>query len=436
MQAPQRVSHNLMPHRIAFSRTLLCGLQARPRRGQHIQAVSGADGMDAEHVHGVADHHQTPQMIGTRDHSQPLHRLRRAGAVRFRDDRRFRHARAHQVLLAHAALGVRVAACAAQGDEQRRDTAIIKALGMVQPRAVNRRGLAVVLGRAEHRNRIGGSCLVHRSIAIDLPGHGPAPRHRHCRQNHQPAAPTRRAFAAAARAAPSALLTGFLSSASCLALQNHDYLVRGYGALAQDHPAARPQREIDDGGGQRAPGGTAVDDQRNAIADLVAHAGRVGALRRALQIGRRSRDRQPKTLHHRARNGRVRHADGHVAGVRRGAQRKPAAGAHNNRQRPGPELVGQPVKRHIQVAGQLIGLRHRSDQQRKRLVLLPAFELVNLLHRAQVHRVHGQPIKRIGGQGNHVALAQAGNDVIDPVCLRLIGMDAQNLRGQETYPRN
>jgi hypothetical protein len=44
------------------------------------------------------------------------------------------------------------------------------------------------------------------------------------------------------------------------------------------------QREIDDGGGQRVAGGTAVDDQRNAVADLVADAGARGALRRPCRL--------------------------------------------------------------------------------------------------------------------------------------------------------
>ena len=46
---------------------------------------------------------------------------------------------------------------------------------------------------------------------------------------------------------------------------------------------------------------------------------------------------QPETLHHRPRNGRVGHAQSHVAGVRRGAQRQLGAGAHNDGQRAGPE---------------------------------------------------------------------------------------------------
>src|SRR5579863_8887878 len=61
-------------------------------------------------------------------------------------------------------------------------------------------------------------------------------------------------------------------------LQNHDDFVRGNRTLAQNLPAARSQREIDNRGGQRMRRGPAMDDQRNAVADLVAYAGGVGAL--------------------------------------------------------------------------------------------------------------------------------------------------------------
>ena len=44
----------------------------------------------------------------------------------------------------------------------------------------------------------------------------------------------------------------------------------GNGALAQDLPASRAQRKVNNGGGQGMSGGATVDDERNAIADLIA----------------------------------------------------------------------------------------------------------------------------------------------------------------------
>src|ERR1039458_10882371 len=76
-----------------------------------------------------------------------------------------------------------------------------------------------------------------------------------------------------------------------LPLHDHDDLVGRNGALAQNLPAAGAQRKIDDGGRLRAARGTAVDNQRNAVAYLIADAACFRALRRSLQVGRGSRDR-------------------------------------------------------------------------------------------------------------------------------------------------
>ena len=200
-------------------------------------------------------------------------------------------------------------------------------------------------------------------------------------------------------------------------------------------PATLAQREIDDGGGLRPSGGTAVDDERNAVADLVADAGCVRALRGPLQIGRGRGDGQPEALHHRARNGGVGHAQGHVAGIRRGTQRQLAAGPHDDGQRAGPEALRQLVQQGVGVAGQLIGLGQRSNQQRQGLVLLAGLDLVNLLDRVEIDRVDGQAVEGVGRQGNDIAFAQTGDDIVDPVRLGFIGMDAQHLRGQEGLPQ-
>ena len=115
---------------------------------------------------------------------------------------RLRHARAHQVLLAHAALGVGVAAGTAQGDDQGRDAAVVEALGMVQPRRDKP-------ARACRRTRLRRKPQWHRreppgpSRHSDrsVPGHRTSTTTRAGGGHNQqppPAAPTARAIAAAA----------------------------------------------------------------------------------------------------------------------------------------------------------------------------------------------------------------------------------------------
>ena len=97
----------------------------------------------------------------------------------------------------------------------------------------------------------------------------------------------------------------------------------------------------------------------NTVADLVAHTGGVGTLRRALKIRRSGRDGQTKAFDHGARNSGVGNAKGDVPGVGSGAQRQLRAGAHNDGQRPRPESVGKLVEHRVGVASQFVGLGER-----------------------------------------------------------------------------
>ena len=60
------------------------------------------------------------------------------------------------------------------------------------------------------------------------------------------------------------------------ALQRQRDLVGGNGPFAENHPRVASAGEIDDGGRHRAGGRPAIDDQRNLVAELLAHAVGVG----------------------------------------------------------------------------------------------------------------------------------------------------------------
>jgi len=57
-------------------------------------------------------------------------------------------------------------------------------------------------------------------------------------------------------------------------------------------------------------------------------------------------------------------------------------------------------------------------------MFLAGFNFVNLLNRVQIHRVYSQTVKRIGWHRDNIALPQAGDNVVDPVGLGFVGMDA------------
>ena len=144
---------------------------------------------------------------------------------------------------------------------------------------------------------------------------------------------------------------------------------------------------------------------------------------------------RPKLLDDGAGNGSIGNAQGDVAGIGGGAQRQLGSGANDDGQRTGPESVRQFVEHGVGVACQFVGLRQRGDQQRERLLLLAALEPVDALDGMQIYGVHGEAVESVGGQGDDVTLAQARDNVVDPVWLGLIGMDAQDFRGQEGLPR-
>ena len=209
----------------------------------------------------------------------------------------------------------------------------------------------------------------------------------------------------------------------------------GIAPFAQNFPAAVSKREIDNGSRQGAAGGATVNDERNAVADLVANAGRMSTLRRALQIGGRGRDGQAEMVDDGAWNRGVRDTQGDVAGVGRGAQRQLGTGTDNDGERSGPESVGEFVEHRVGVACQLVGLRERGNQQRERLMLLTAFNAVDVFDGVEVDGVYGKAIKSVGGHRDNIALAKTGDNVVNPVWLGLVGMDAQDFRGQEGLPQ-
>ena len=87
-------------------------------------------------------------------------------------------------------------------------------------------------------------------------------------------------------------------------------------------------------------------------------------------------------------------------------------------------MIGKLIEQGVRIAGQRVRLRKTGDQQRKRLVLLARFDLVDLLDGVQVDRVDGQTVERVSRQSDDTAFTQAGDDVIDPVRLGFVGMDA------------
>ena len=136
-----------------FPRSAFDG-HAGPGRGEYVEAFGGADFVNPEEMRPVADDHQAAQPVGAGDHGDTAGRVLGVAALGLGDDGLLGDAHGHQVLAAHGALVVLVAAVAAQGDDERSDAVMVESEGVIQTGAVDRGGPAVVLGRAENADGV------------------------------------------------------------------------------------------------------------------------------------------------------------------------------------------------------------------------------------------------------------------------------------------
>ena len=123
VKAPEGVAQNLVLDPLGFAGAAFDG-HAGTRRGEHVQAVGGADRVNAEQVRAVADDHQAAQAVGAGDHGDaaPTPSVLRLSVSAMMADSGtpmlIRYSRPTR------ALGELVAAVAAQRDDQRRDAAM------------------------------------------------------------------------------------------------------------------------------------------------------------------------------------------------------------------------------------------------------------------------------------------------------------------------
>jgi hypothetical protein len=209
-----------------------------------------------------------------------------------------------------------------------------------------------------------------------------------------------------------------------LVLQRERDLVRGDGAFAEDHPGVGAAAEVDDGGGDGAGRGAAIDDERDLVAELITDAGSVGAFGKTVQIGGGCGDRKAEFLDDGAADLAFRHAQGDVAGVRGDAQRELAAGLDDDGERARPEALGQTVEGGVDVAGEFVGLRDVADEERKGLVARAGFELVDAVDGAEIDGVDGKAVEGVGGQRGDVAGVEAFGDMLDQCGLGFVWIDA------------
>ena len=149
---------------------------------------------------------------------------------------------------------------------------MVKSQRVVQPCAINRGRSPIVLRGAKDSNRVGRRRLVLPRVRLNLPIDPPAPpasanhpkKHQKQYRTKYPARTTSSGLSpglSLARLCPAlpffprggplhAHLLLLKTKRGFLSLQDHHDLMRRNGALAQDLPASRPKRQVNNRGGQ------------------------------------------------------------------------------------------------------------------------------------------------------------------------------------------
>ena len=210
-----------------------------------------------------------------------------------------------------------------------------------------------------------------------------------------------------------------------LVLQGEGDLVGGDGAFAEDHPGVSAAGEVDDGRRGGARGGAAIDDERDLVAQLLAHAERRGALGKAGEIGGGGGVGEAETSDHGAGDCGLGDAKGEVAGVRGDAQRQPGAGLDDQSEGAGPEFFREAVEGGVELAGKLVGLGDLGDEERERFMTCAGLDLVDAIDGLKINRVYGQAVEGVSRQSDDVAAVEAGDDLVDERGFGFVGMDTK-----------
>jgi hypothetical protein len=208
-------------------------------------------------------------------------------------------------------------------------------------------------------------------------------------------------------------------------LEGEGDLVGRDGSFAEDHPGVAAAGEIDDGGGHGAGGGTAVDDEGNLVAELLADTGGVGALGVAGEVGGGGGDGQAEAGDDGARNGGFGDAESEVAGVGSDAQGKLGAGFDDDGEGARPEFFGEAIEGGVELAGEFVGLGDLGDEEREGFVAGAGLEVVDAIDGLEIDGVDGETVEGVGGESDDVAVVEAGDDVVDERWFGLVGMNTE-----------
>ena len=125
MKAPEGVAGNFVLYALGFSSVAFNGY-AGTRRREDVQAIGGADLMDAEEMSAITYYDDAMKAVGASNDGEAADGLISTGAFGLGDGVRLGNAGADEILLADSTLRELVTALAAQNDDERSDAAAVE----------------------------------------------------------------------------------------------------------------------------------------------------------------------------------------------------------------------------------------------------------------------------------------------------------------------
>src|SRR3989338_4422432 len=205
------------------------------------------------------------------------------------------------------------------------------------------------------------------------------------------------------------------------ALAAEDFADVGFadGAFAEDAPSIAAQ--IHHRRSQQGLRLAAIEDERQAVADLFHHLGGIGAGGEAGEVGAGAGDGRAQGGNHRAGNLRVRQAQGDAAGAAGHLEGHARRGFDHDRQRSRPEALRQLEEGVRQLGDELAALLHGGDENGQGAALGPAFDFIDAGYGREIERVGGQPVESVGGNADHLAPPDELDGALDGARLRAVG---------------
>ena len=184
--------------------------------------------------------------------------------------------------------------------------------------------------------------------------------------------------------------------------------------------------KFDDGGRHDAVGFASVEDQREAIAELVEDFAAAGAGGRAGNVGAGAGKRNADFRDQVGDDFGFGPAHGDAAGVASDLQGEPVGGVDDDGKRTGPARFGESIK----IVGKILrnnqSVIERADEDGKRALFGASFDAKNFFDGGEVDGIGSEGVESVGGNGDDGSAVEPGRGIADDTRVGIGRADFEN----------